>query len=356
MSDTVKVGIIGLGFMGSTHFRIYKDHSMAEIKAVADIDDAKLQGDWSKIIANIGDADNNVPVDMAGIQTYSDALELINDPEIDLVDICLPTYLHAKYIIAALKAGKHVMCEKPIARNTEEAREILEVSNNVDNFLMIGMCIRLWPEYQHAYQLLKSGKLGSIKSATFKRVSPSIAGNGWEDWFMKEKLSGSALLDLHLHDTDVINYFFGKPNKVTSFGLKGFRSDSGIDHVFTNYEYDDGKLVFSEGGWAAAGSTPFEMSFQIVCENGTIRLSETGYKIIYENGTIETPTPVKPGLPTGWHVEIHYLLKCIADNKKPDNYMTIEELVDSLTIIEAEEKSIKEHKTIEINYGALSFL
>ncbi|MCK5700422.1 MAG: Gfo/Idh/MocA family oxidoreductase, partial [Cyclobacteriaceae bacterium] len=106
MSNKIKVGIIGLGFMGSTHYRIYNDHAMAEIKAVADVDEAKLRGDWSKIIANIGEVDNNVPVDMTGIQTYSDALGLINNPEIDLVDICLPTYLHAKYILAALNAGK----------------------------------------------------------------------------------------------------------------------------------------------------------------------------------------------------------------------------------------------------------
>lgn len=350
MSTKINVGIIGLGFMGSTHFRIYKDHPLAEIKAVADVDEAKLQGDWSKIIGNIGEADNMVPVDMTGIQTYRDALELINDPGIDLVDICLPTYLHAKYTLAALKAGKHILCEKPMSRNSDEARKILAESKHSNNFLMIGMCIRFWPEYQHAYQLVKSGKLGQIKSATFKRVSPSIANISWEDWFMKEKLSGSALLDLHLHDTDAIHYFFGKPKKVTSFGLKGFRSDAGIDHAFTNYVFDDDMLVCSEGGWSPAGSTPFEMSFQIVGEKGTIRLSETGYKIIYENGTIETPAPAKPGLPTGWHVEIDYLLNCISQNKKPDDYLSIEEMVDSLAIIEAEEKSIVENKTIEINY------
>jgi len=350
MSTTIKIGIIGLGFMGSTHFRIYSDHPLAEIKAIADVDEAKLRGDWSKIIGNIGEADNNVPVDMTGIQTYTDGMELINNPEIDLVDICLPTYLHAKYTIAALEAGKHVLCEKPIARDSDEARDILATSKQTHKFLMIGMCIRLWPEYQHAYQMVKSGKLGIIKSATFKRVSPSIAGNSWEDWFMKNKLSGSALLDLHLHDTDAVHYFFGKPKKVTSFGLKGFRSDSGVDHVFTNYEFNNDMLVCSEGSWASAGSSPFEMSFQIVGENGTIRLSETGYKIIYEDGTIENPTPAKSNLPTGWHVEIDYFLNCISQNTLPDKYHTIGEMVDSLSIIEAEQESINKNKSTEIKY------
>lgn len=351
MNKTVKVGIIGLGFMGSTHFRIHKDNPSAEVIAVADIDEAKLNGDWRKISGNIGDGDNTKPVNLTGIQTYKDAMDLINNPEIDLVDICVPTFLHAKYILAALKAGKHVQCEKPMTRNLDEAREVLEASKNSKGFLMIGMCIRYWPEYQHAYQLIKSGKLGKIKSATFKRVSPNIVGGGWEDWYMKEKLSGGAILDLHLHDTDAIRYFFGKPKKVTSFGSKGHRSDSGIDHVITNYYFDDDMLVAAEGGWTPAISTPFEMSFQIVGEKGTIRLSETGYKVILEDGTIETPTPAKPGLPTGWHVELDYFVNCIIQNKNPYGFITIEEMIDSLNIVEAERESVIQQKTVEVIYG-----
>jgi predicted dehydrogenase len=351
MNTKIKVGIIGIGFMGSTHFRIYKDNPLAEVKAIADVDEAKLRGDWSKIIGNIGEADNNVPVDLTGINTYPDAYVLINNPDIDLVDICLPTYLHAEYTIAALRAGKHVLCEKPIARNVHQARDILIASRNSEKFLMIGMCVRFWPEYQHAFQLVKSGKLGKIKSATFKRVSPTLSGISWEDWFMKNELSGSALLDLHLHDTDAIHYFFGRPKRVRSFGLKGFRSDSGIDHVFTNYEFDNDIFVFGEGCWAAAGATPFEMSFLIIGEKGTIRLSENGYKVIYEDGTIESPSPAKPGLPTGWHAEIDYFLACIDQNIKPDEYLTIEEAVNSLAIIEAEKESIIKNRSVDIKYN-----
>jgi len=350
MSDLINVGIIGLGFMGSTHYRIYRDHPLAEITAIADIDEAKLRGDWSKVVGNIGDEDNTIPVNLGDIKTYADPLELINDPDIQLIDICVPTNLHKEYILAGLKVGKHVMCEKPMARTSTEAIEILDYSQKLDNYLMVGMCIRFWPEYQHAYQVVKSGKIGEIKSATFKRISPSIAGNGWEDWFMKAKLSGSALLDLHLHDVDAINYFFGKPKKVTSFGLKGFRSDDGIDHVFTRYDYGNESLVFSEGGWPSAASAPFEMSFLIVGNKGTIRLSETGYKIIYEDGTIESPEVAKSGLPTGWHVEIDYLLNCIQQGIRPDQYLSIDEMVDSITIVEAEERSIEENRTVEISY------
>ncbi len=350
MADKIKVGIIGLGFMGSTHFRIYKHDNKAEIAAVADVNPAKIKGNWSSIVGNIGDSDNSVPVDMAGIRTYTDGMDLINDQGIDMVDVCVPTFLHKKYIIAALKAGKHVLCEKPIGRNLSDAKEITAEAEKSEKFFMTAMCIRFWPEYSHAYELYRSGKLGKLVSATFKRISPSVHGNSWEDWFMKSELSGGALLDLHLHDTDAVRYFFGRPDSVTAFGVKGFRTDRGIDHAVTRYDYGDGTLIMSEGGWESAKAAPFEMSFQIVCEKGTVRLSELGYKIIYEDGSIDEPKPAKPGMPTGWHVEIDYFLSCVLKGKKPDNYITLEEMRDSMAIIEAEEKSINENRTIVVEY------
>ncbi|MGL1893862.1 MAG: Gfo/Idh/MocA family oxidoreductase [Spirochaetaceae bacterium] len=354
MNDKIRIGIIGLGFMGSTHFQIHKGLGKSEIVAVSDVDKNKLEGDWSKIIGNIGDVDNSIPVDMTGIKKYEDAMDLINDPDIDMVDICLPTYLHKKYALAAIKNGKHVLCEKPIGLNHEEATQITKAADDSDKLFMNGLCVRHWPEYRHAWELFKTGDLGAVKSATFKRVSPSIHGNAWQDWFMKSELSGSALLDLHLHDTDLIRYFFGKPNSVTSFGVKGFRSDNGVDHVFTNYAYDDiDALIMAEGGWVSAKDSPFEMSFQIVCEKATIRLSETGYKVIYETGEIIEPKPAVDNLPTGWHVEINYFLDCIISGTKPDKYLTTDQMRDSIAIIEAEQRSIDEKRTIEVNYGEL---
>jgi predicted dehydrogenase len=277
-------------------------------------------------------------------------MSLIQDPEVELVDICLPTFLHKQFIEAGLAAGKHVFCEKPISLTTTEAREILSIVKSSDKHFMVGMCIRFWPEYRHAYEVVKSGKIGKIKSATFRRISPNISGISWENWFMKEKMSGGGILDLHLHDTDAIRYFFGKPERVTSFGMKGFRSDSGIDHVVTCYDFGNDLLVYSEGSWAPAAATPFEMSFLIVGEQGTIRLSETGYKIIYEDGKVESPVTAREGLPTGWHVEIDYLLDCIQKNVPPVDYLALEETVESLSIIEAESRSIREKSTIEVKY------
>jgi len=350
MKNRVKVGIIGLGFMGTTHFQIHKQLGLSEVIAVSDVDNKKTAGDWSGVIGNIGDMDYSKPIDMSDIKAYSNAMELISNPEIEMVDICVPTYLHERYAIAALKSAKHVLCEKPIGRTYLEAKRITAEAEKSTKFFSNGLCVRYWPEYRHAYELYSSGKLGKVISASFKRVSPSIKGNSWQDWFMKDELSGGALLDLHLHDTDLVRYFFGRPVAVSSFGVNGFRSDLGIDHVFTHYEFDDDSLVMAEGGWDPAKTTPFEMSFQIVCEKGTIRLSETGYKIMYEDGRVEEPEPALDNLPTGWHVEIDYFLSSIINGKKPDKYLSTAEMRDSMAIIEAEELSIKEKRTVTIKY------
>ncbi len=350
MSKKIRVGIIGLGFMGTTHFRIYQNNDKSEVVAVADVNEDKLKGDWSSVIGNIGGGDNSKPVDMMGIKTYTDGLDLIKDPTIDVVDICAPTFLHKKYISAALEASKHVICEKPIARTSAEAEEIVQIAKNSEKFLMIGMCIRFWPEYQYAYKAIKSSALGKVVSATFKRVSPNISGDAWNNWFMNSANSGGALLDLHIHDVDFARYLFGRPKTVTAFGLRGFRTDSGLDQVVARFEYVDGPLVTLEGGWAPAKGTPFEMSFQIICEKGTIRLSESGFKIIYESGKIEEPTPASVNEPTGWHVELDYFLDCVKNNTKPDEFFTLDELIDSIRLIEAEEKSINLNRTVEVKY------
>ena len=350
MSSIVKVGIIGIGFMGSTHFRIYQGNEKAKITAIADIDPKKISGDWSQITGNIGNGDNSQPINLEGINTYKNAMDLINDPTVDLVDLCLPTYLHEAFILAALKAGKHVMSEKPIALNSEEAERIINEAKKTESFFTTGMCVRYWPEYQHAYELYTSGKLGKLKSATFKRYSGNIDGNAWQNWFMNPKRSGGAILDLHIHDVDIVRYFFGRPGKVTAFGLKNHRSDQGIDQVMAVFDYGDGTLVSAEGGWSASSQVPFEMSFQIICEEGTIHLSGAGYKIYHENGTIEEPQVTDPNLPTGWHVEIDYLLSSILKNSKPDKVIKLEEMKDAISIVEAEKISINEARSVVINY------
>ena len=348
--EKVRVGIIGLGFMGTTHLGIYRANPKAELVAVADINPAKLKGDISSVVGNIGGGDNSKPLDLHGVKTYSDPLALIRDANVDLVDICVPTFLHRELALAALNAGKNVLLEKPIARNVQEAQDIVAAAKRSGKCFSVGMCVRAWPEYRFAREYFRSGKAGKLASANFRRLSPNIDGNGWENWFMKGELSGGALLDLHLHDADQVRYFFGRPKAVTAFGAKGVRSDNAVDHVVASYDFGDGSLVVAEGGWAAAKTVPFEMSFQIVCSKATIKFDANGLKIHREDGVVESPELNVGSLPTGWHIEIDHMLDRVLAGGGPDRHAALDEHVDSLKIVEAEQRSVDTHTTATINY------
>lgn len=336
---TVKIGIIGLGFMGSTHWRIYKELKGAQIAALADVDLAKRRGDVSKVVANIGGGDNSQPLDLTGVRVYRTALELIADPEIDIVDICVPTSLHAELICAALAAGKHVFCEKPLCRTAAEVKKIVAAAKKAKGFLNVGLCVRAWPEYRAAWEYYTSGKAGRMLSATFKRISPGVDGNSWRNWYMDGKISGGALLDLHVHDTDQVNCFFGRPEAVRASGAVIASKNGGVDHVVTVYEYGDGRLVTAEGGWEQSKGATFEMSFTIVCEKATLKLDATGFNVFFKNGKKETPALDVAAGPTGWHQELTYFVDCVAKGIRPEKYQTIDSVAATMAIVFAEEKS-----------------
>ena len=344
----VKVGLIGFGFMGTTHWGVYKSIKGARVVAIADVDAAKRKGDISKVVGNIGGGDNSKPVDLTGVTTYADGFDLIKNADVDIVDICVPTSMHAQYAIAALKAGKHVFCEKPLCRTAAEVEKIVQAAKAAKGFFNVGLCVRAWPEYRAAYEYYKSGKAGKMISATFKRVSPSVEGNSWQNWYADGKISGGALLDLHVHDTDEVNYFFGKPKAVHSVGAPVFSKNGGIDHVVTTYDFGDGRLVMAEGGWEQAKGATFEMSFNIVCEKATLKLDATGFNIFLKNGKKVTPKlDVKNG-PTGWHQELAYFVDCVRKGVKPEKYQTVDSVADTMKIIFAEEKSAKTRKAVKI--------
>jgi len=344
---TVKVGLIGFGFMGTTHWGVYKGIKGAKVVALADLDVAKLKGDISKVVGNIGGGDNSKPVDLKGVTVYEDAMKLIKEADVDVIDICVPTSQHAKLAIAALQAGKHVFCEKPLCRTAAEATKIVAAAKKAKGFFNVGLCVRAWPEYRAAWEYYKAGKAGKMLSATFKRVSPGVDGNSWKNWYMDGKVSGGALLDLHIHDTDEVNYFFGKPKAVHAVGANVV-SKGAIDHVVTTYDFGDGRLVMAEGGWEQTKGATFEMSFNIVCEKATLKFDSTGFNIFLKNGKKLTPKlDVKAG-PTGWHQELAYFVDCVRKGVRPVKYQTIDSVADTMKIVFAEEKSAKTRKAVKV--------
>src|SRR5436189_2115625 len=115
MNAPINVGIIGLGFMAATHIKAYRQVPQARITTICNPSGRNLDGDLRKVGGNIG-ANDPVQLDMADVRATKDFNDLLKDESIGLIDVCSPTMCHAEHVISALRAGKHVICEKPLAR------------------------------------------------------------------------------------------------------------------------------------------------------------------------------------------------------------------------------------------------
>lgn len=334
---TIKIGILGMGFMGNCHFNAYKGIEKARVTALCDCDGKKLRAD-SGVAGNISGAGQKK--DLTGIKTYTEAGRLIADPEIDVVDITLPTYLHAEWSIKALKAGKHVMCEKPMALSSLDARKMASAARQKHRLLFIGHCIRFWPAYEVAREIIRGGRYGKVLSAVFSRISPKPTWS-WNNWLMNPKLSGNAALDLHIHDADFILYLFGAPQTVCSHGSGSARS--GFEHIVTSYDFGKKNVVIAEGGWGYENKYPFSMTFRIAMEKASLALHADGKLMLYQPGR----DPEGVGFPSGdgYGRELAHFIDCLAAGKKSD-VVSPESAALSVQLVEAEIKSAVTGKTI----------
>ena len=340
----IKVGVVGIGFMGKMHFGVHQAGKKSKVVAIADVNTDKLKGDWSSIAGNIDDPSAK-SVDLTGIKTYSKAEDLINDPDVDLVDITLPTYLHAEYATKALKAGKHVLCEKPIALTVAQANRIVAAAKKARGLFMVAQCIRFWPEYEVTKKLLDGKRYGRVYSASFRRVSPTPVW-GWRNWLQKHKLSGGALIDLHIHDIDYVNHLFGTPTAVTAVGMS--KTSGGVDHIVADYTFRRKNLqVTAEGGWAMHPAFPFSMAFTIVCEKATIDYSTAhtpSLSIYTVSGRVVTP---KVPAGDGYSREIDYFLNCIRKGQKPTR-VTAADARKALEVAWAEMRSVRTGRRVAL--------
>lgn len=134
METPINVAVVGLGMMGQMHLGCYAQNPGAKIVAVCDQDPDKLSGE-SKVAGNIA---NDRALDMSGVLKTSEIETLLADPAVDLLDFCLPTRSHARATVAALEAGKHVLCEKPMAWTTDECDAVIDAQKRSGKFVLIG--------------------------------------------------------------------------------------------------------------------------------------------------------------------------------------------------------------------------
>ena len=262
----LKVGLIGCGFMGTMHANCYKNVAGVELTALADIRPEKA--------AALQKGTNAV--------CYGDGAELIENAAVDIIDICLPTYLHARYALAAMEKAKYVFIEKPVTLTIAEGEALLQKQKETGCRVQIGQVIRFWDEYVELTKIVGSGAYGSVVNANFRRLSP-LPTWGWQNWLLDPTLSGGAGQDLHIHDMDYVLSLFGEPLSCrTVKNVKGEKNS----YVATVLQYAD-FAVSVEGTWGLPTPYPFTATFRVVFEKATVEYAGGKLTVYDEAGARE---------------------------------------------------------------------
>jgi predicted dehydrogenase len=312
----VRVGLAGLGFMGGTHAQCYAALPDAELVAVAD-----AEADRREKFAQT-----------YGAKPCASVEQMLSEP-IDMVDICLPTYLHRESVEAAAAAKKHILCEKPMALTLAECDAMIEAAKKAGVQFMVGHVIRFWPEYMVIKEILDSGRFGKVRWASASRLSPPPAWS-WDHWIFDPNRSGGAVLDLHIHDLDFLAWILGKPKAVFAAGVKGKRG--GLDSVWTTtIGHPTGAVGFAEGSLEMAADVPFMMGLKVNLEGGTIEFNSgqsPSLLVAPAGGGVEHPEVPQPEAPSaasagtagniqalgGYFTEVQYFVNCLEQGKTPD--------------------------------------
>lgn len=346
----INVGIAGLGFMGMIHYLAYQKIRGAKVRAMCEKDAKRLAGDWRSIQGNFGP--RGEMMDLSGIDRYAELDDMLADPELDLIDVCLPPALHADVTVAALKAGKHVFCEKPIALKSKDAKRMLNAANKAGKHLMIGHVLPLMPEYSFAYKAIASGKYGKVLGGHFKRI---ISDPLWLPHFYDPEVCGGPMLDLHVHDAHFIRVTCGMPKAVQTVG--SMRGEV-VERFMTQFLFDDPDLVVTaSSGVINQQGRPFTHAYEIYLEKSTLLFDAAGIgkdwrvgypvTVLKENGQVMQPDLPGADPCDAFADEIKEVLRVIRTNQ-PSPILAGELAGDALLLCEKQTESVRRGRAVKV--------
>lgn len=298
------MAVLGLGFMGSTHLKALRGIPGATLAAVFSNDEKQLSGDLTGVQGNIGGPGEMM--DFSNIGRYRDLDALLADRTVDAVDICLPTDFHEAVALAALRAGKHVLVEKPMALDGTAADRILAEAEKSGRLLMTAHVLRFLPQYVALREAIRGGRHGRVRFAEFRR---RCAAPDWGGWLNQPAKSGGGTFDLLIHDVDMCIHLFGVPEAVSATGYVD--PSAGLDGIQAWLYYADGPSVLVSGGWMGKG-LPFSMEFAVAMDGGTMDFSSADRALTFAG----KPLPCSGG--DGYCAEIAYFVECCASGRPPE--------------------------------------
>lgn len=329
----IKCGVIGLGWFGEYHVDTLKQLPLADLVAVCTRTESRLKEIAEKY---------SVP------KAYTDYHDLLADKDVDMVSIV--TYVKDHYLITidAIKAGKHVFLEKPMADTVEECDSILEELKNTDKVFMVGHICRFDTLYALAKEEIESGNLGEIVSMHAKR---NLA-----KWITETHLNKiSALFGDGIHDLDLMLWYTGSKIKSVYAQTRNTRAHLKYDDIaWAMFRFTDDSFGIIENIWSLPDNSPYAINaiMEIIGTEGMIIIDNSGanFTVITKKGITypqSTYWPKVHNTRRGYlKEEFDYFLKCISDGKKPE-IITPKESRDAVYAIKMAEKSAKENKIIE---------
>jgi predicted dehydrogenase len=340
----IHVGIVGLGFMGMTHYLAYQKVRGVKVRAVCEKDPKRLAGDWRSIKGNFGP--QGTMMDLSKLARYSELEDLLADESIDVVDICLPPAGHAEAAVAASKAGKHVICEKPIALKPADADRMVKAAKAAGKMLLIAHVLPFVPEYSFAYRAVTSGKYGKLLGGNFKRV---ISDPLWIHGFYDPNVCAGPMVDLHIHDAHFIRLLFGMPKAVQSVGrMRG----EVAEYFNSQFLFDDPKLVVTAtSGVINQQGRPFTHGYEIHLEKATLVFDSWDnlpLSVLTADGKVQRPKLGSPDMTAAFPIELGEAVRAIKTGK-PSALLDGQLARDALVLGQRQTQSIQRGgKTVKV--------
>lgn len=346
----IRVGIAGLGFMGMIHYLAYQKVRGVKVAALCEVDAKRLAGDWRSIKGNFGPPGQMM--DLAGIEKYRDLAEMLANPKLDYVDLCLPPGAHAAAVLQSLAAGKHVFCEKPIALKVADGRRMVAAASKAGKLLLIGHVLPFFPEYQFAYRTIAGGKYGKLLGGHFKRIT---ADPLWlRDFYDPDKVGGP-MIDLHIHDAHFIRLACGLPQSVFTAG----RMRGEVAEFFTStFQFANPKLsVTATSGAIMQQGRAFTHGYEIHLENATLLFDfsvidgkpevHVPVTLCSSDGKVHRPQFASTDPVDSFVAELTEVVKSV-HKRRPSDVLDGSLACDALTMCAAETESVRKGKVVKI--------
>jgi predicted dehydrogenase len=327
----IRIGIAGIGFMGMIHYLAAGRAAGARVTAVQSRDPAKRAGDWRGIRGNFGPP--GAQMDLAGVTAHAEYADLLADPDVDLIDLTVPTAQHEPMAIAAVRAGKHVLVEKPIALDVAAADRMLAAARDAGRLLMVAHVLPCFPEFRFALEAAADGRFGRLLAGHFTRV---IAQPDWSAAIADRAATGGPALDLHVHDTHFIRTLAGRPDAVVAVGL----DDGGVvRHLTTLYCYAAGPALSCASGALVAAGRPFAHGFELYFERATLTFGP-GQPLAVITADGAAPVPVDADPIAAFAYEIERAAAAVATGT-PDGFLAGATARDAVALCHAEIEAVR---------------